>query len=424
VPVEKVRLAIIGAGSRGLTVFGNYIQKIPDQATVVAVAEPREFYRNEAVRQHAIQPEHVFLSWEQLLDRPRLADAIILTTMDRLHTAPAVQAASTGYHILLEKPMAPTPGECIEIVEAARRNGILLAVCHELRYAPYYEKIKQLIDSGTLGDVCTIEHLEGVAWWHQAHSYVRGSFGNESRSSFMLLAKSCHDIDIICWWMGKRCLRVASFGDLKHFRKENQPPQATSRCLECSLADDKCPYSAKRFYFDQLQSGIHGWPLAVVINEYTEVALKKALREGPYGRCVYECDNDVVDHQVVIMEFEGRTSANFTMTAFAPHGRHTRIMGSRGYLEGDEKVIKVLDFNTQQWSEYDVNQLATDITGGHGGGDQRLMQAFIDAIRFGNPDYIRTNPEVTLESHLIVFAAEQSRREKRMIDMEQLYSGT
>lgn len=420
---KKVTIAIIGLGSRGFNVFGEYVRQHPEEAQVVAVAEPREYYRAEAIRRHGLRPENVFSRWEDLLAGPRRADAVVIATTDRLHTAPAVLAAEKGYHILLEKPMAPTPEECIRIVRAAQSKGILLAVCHVLRYAPYYEKIKELLDVGAVGDVCTVQHLEGVAWWHQAHSFVRGNFGNEARSSFMLLAKSCHDVDVLRWWIGKRCRSVSSFGHLKHFRKECAPPEAAERCLDCPLADAGCAYSAKKFYFDRLQKEYHGWPLNMVVTEFTEAALTEALRTGPYGRCVYHCDNDVVDSQVVIMEFDDRITADFTMSAFSPHGRRTRIMGSKGYLEGQENVIRVLDFNSEQWTEYDVNKLATDMTGGHGGGDQRLMAAFIKAVGSGNADLIKTGPDVTLESHLIVFAAEKSRRERRIVDLDEMYAG-
>ncbi len=416
---KQVTFAIIGLGARGLSSYGEYIRNHPEGAKVVAVAEPREFFRNEAVRLHGVRPEMIFTSWEALLDQPRLADVLIIATTDRLHTEPAIRAAARGYHILLEKPMAPTAEECLRIGEAVRKNKVLFAVCHVLRYAPFYVKVKEIIDSGALGQIVTIQHLEGVGWWHQPHSFVRGNFGNESRSSFMLLAKSCHDIDVIRWWVGKRCLNVASFGDLKHFRKEGKPAGITAtRCMDCPLGDEGCPYSAKKYYFGNLRQNHHGWPLAMVITEFTEPALEKALREGPYGRCVYECDNDVVDHQVVIMEFEDRMTADFTMTAFAPHGRKTRIMGTKGYLEGDDHYIRVLDYNSQQWTELEVNKLATDIGGGHGGGDGRMMQALIDAVRTGTLEAVKTGLDVSLESHLIVFAAELARREKRVVNMD------
>jgi len=418
---RKITIAVVGAGSRGLNCYGQYIHEHPDQAKVVAVAEPREFYRTEAARRFQIPPENVFADWKDLLARPKLADAVIIATSDRLHTAPAIKAAERGYAILLEKPMAPTAEECVEIVRAAKAHGVLLAVCHVLRYAPFYAKIKQLIDTGELGEICTIQHLEGVAWWHFAHSFVRGIFATEADASFMLLAKCCHDLDMLNWLIDGRCLTVSSFGHLKHFRRECKPPHAADRCMDCALADDRCPYSAKKFYFDRLHNDMHRWPLNVVIQEMTDQALEKALREGPYGRCVYQCDNDVMDTQIVNLEFEGNVSASFTVSAFTPHGRKIRVMGTKGYLEGQEQAIRMLDFQTEQWTEYDANQLATDITGGHGGGDQALMNAFINAVGAGDPEAIKTGPDVTLESHLIVFAAETARRENRTVHLSEMY---
>jgi predicted dehydrogenase len=415
---KKITFALVGAGSRGLDCFGKYILQDSENVKIVAVAEPREFQRNEAVRRHEILPAQVFSDWQEMLAKPRLADAVIITTTDRVHMAPAIAAAEKGYHILLEKPMAPTARECIRIVETCKKNHVMLSVCHGLRYAPYYVKIKEFLNKGILGEVCTIQHLEGVAWWHQAHAFVRGNFGNESRSSFMLLAKCCHDMDLLRWWIGKKCLAVSSFGYLKHFRKDKRPAGAADRCMDCSLADAKCSYSAKKIYFQKLQSNELSWPLNMVIDEMTPEALDNALRTGPYGRCVYACDNDVVDHQVVNLSFEDDITASFTMTAFTPPGRKTRIMGSLGYLEGDENIIRVFDYNTEQWTEFDINKFASEITDGHGGGDQRLIHDFIFALQTGDPSLIKTGPDITLESHLMVFAAEKSRRTGKTVQMK------
>jgi predicted dehydrogenase len=419
---KKITFALIGAGSRGLTVYADYIRQNPEQAKLVAVAEPRDEIRQKAVELHNIKPENTFKTWQDLLARPKLADAVIIATSDRMHAEPAIQAANKKYHILLEKPLAPTPAECIQIVESVRSNNVTFAVGHVLRYAPYYEKIKQLIEDGTLGDLCTIQHLEGVSWWNHAHAFVRGIFNNEANSSFMLLAKSCHDIDLIRWWVGRKCLSVSSFGSLNHFKPENKPSSAADRCMDCPLADHQCPYSAKKFYFDRLRKNEQGRPLHQVITDFTDIALEKALREGPYGRCVYQCDNDVVDHQVVSMQFEGNISVNFTMSAFTPKGRKTQVMGSRGYLEGDEETIRVLNFVTQKWTEYDVAKLFGDLKIGHGGGDARLVQSFINAVRSGNPNFIKTGPEITLESHMMVFAAERARREHRVVSIDEMYN--
>ncbi len=411
---KPITLAIIGAGSRGMGAYGRYCLEHPDEVRIVAVAEPREHNRMEMAKSHNIPSKNVFSNWKEMLSRPKLADAVVIATMETMHKEIAIRSAELGYHILLEKPMAPDVEGCKAIVEAVKKYNVILMVCHVLRYSGYFAKIKEIIDSGRIGDVVNIQHMEGVGWWHQPHSFVRGNFRNTRESSFMLLAKCCHDIDLIHWWIGRKCIRVASFGDLKHFRAENKPPQSADRCLDCPLADDNCPYSAKKFYFEKLRNGEHHWPLSMVVKEFTEEALTKALREGPYGRCVYACDNDVVDHQVVIMEYEDRISATLTMCAFTPHGRFTRVMGTKGYIDGEEGKIRILDFNSGEWEEIEVE------TGdGHSGGDEGLMRAFIKAIKTGNEKYSLTGPDATLESHLIVFAAERARLEKRVVEMKE-----
>lgn len=412
-------VAIIGAGSRGLDSYGGYLEKHPGEGRVVAVAEPRDFHREEAARRHGIAPENRFRDWRELLAKPRLADAVIIATTDRLHMEPCVAAAGAGYHILLEKPMASTVQECEIITEAALKAGVMLNVCHVLRYAPFYARIKRILEDRILGDLVSIQHFEGIAWWHFAHSFVRGNFGNEERSSFSLLQKCCHDIDILRWWIDRPCLQVSSSGALHHFRAENAPEGSTERCLDCRLADGDCPYSAKTFYFGRLREQKLGWPLNVVVAHPDEASLEAALRTGPYGRCVYRCDNDVVDNQIVNFDFAGGVTASMTMTAFAPHGRKVRIMGTHGYLEGDEQMIRILDFRTDTWTEEDVNKSVTDLSGGHGGGDQAMMRAFLQALATGDRSRIQTGPEVSLESHRMVFAAEQSRRSGQTIVLNQ-----
>jgi predicted dehydrogenase len=419
---KPLKVAIIGAGARGMYSYGEFIRQHPDKAQVVAVAEPREYFRNEMISRHNIKPENVFTDWKQLLDAPKLADIVIIASTDRLHTAPAVAAAEKKYHILLEKPIAPTASECIEIINAVQKNDVIFAVCHVLRYAPFFKAVKNIIDSGSIGDICSIQHMEGVGWWHFPHAFVRGNFGNEKKSSFLLLAKCCHDIDLLRWWVDKPCIKVSSFGHLKHFRKENRPAGSAARCIDCVLADSKCPYSAKKFYIERLHQGLHQWPLSMVTNEMTEDALRKALKEGPYGRCAYQCDNDVMDTQIVNMDFENNILVNMIVSAFTPIGRKVRIMGTKGYLEGDEETIRTLDFQTGNWSEIKANTLAADITGGHGGGDFSLMESFLDAVQNNNPGLISTGPEVSLETHLIVFAAEMSMLENRVVPLNEFYS--
>ena len=335
---------------------------------------------------------------------------LLICTQDRTHVEPAEAFAAAGYHILLEKPMAPDEAGCRRIVAAVEKAGVMLAVGHVMRYTPYTRAVKQIVGSGQLGDIMSVEHLEPVGFWHQAHSYVRGNWRRAGLAASMLLAKSCHDLDWLAYILGRAPLRVASFGHLTHFTAANRPAGAADRCVACPVEAD-CPYSAPRLYRGLLERGEHRWPLSAVVEDFTAAALEEALRDGPYGRCVYACDNNVVDHQVVALEFPGATTATFTMTAFTrAAGRATRLFGTRGELTGDGQAIRIYDFLTR------AEQLITPAAAGamnpaegHGGGDAGLMDAFTAAVATGNRELIKSGPRDSLASHLAVFAAERAR---------------
>ena len=414
-----IKLAVVGAGSRG-AIYANYALDHPDQLEIIGVAEPREFYRNQMVEAHKIAPENVTSDWHTWLERDKFADGIIITTPDALHSDPAIALAKHGYHLLLEKPMSPSEADCRRIVQAVREAGVMLAVCHVMRYTPYTKLVKKILDSGRIGEIISVQHLEPVGFWHQAHSFVRGNWHNEARSSSMLLQKSCHDLDWLSYIVGKPCTKVSSFGSLSHFKREFRPEGAADRCLDCSVAS-ACPYDAKRFYFEHLEQGLTDWPLNVITTNISEAGILEALRTGDYGRCVYGgCDNDVVDHQVVNLEFEGGVTASFTMTAFTkPRDRETRIFGTKAELFGNGNILEIYDFLTRQ-TETINSDLESDgsILSGHGGGDEGIMQAFVTALLENDPKYILSGATQTLESHLMVFAAENARRQNRVMPVE------
>lgn len=398
--MPQVELALVGAGDRGTT-YTKYAT-IDGRARLAAVAEPDPRRRKALLAEH---PDAVgFGDWRELAEQPRLADAVVIATLDAGHVEPAVRFAELGYHILLEKPMAVRLEDCRRIVSAAERAGVVFTVCHVMRYTPYTHALKAVIDSGRLGEVVTIEHLEPVGWWHHAHSYVRGNWRRSDEATFMLLAKSCHDLDWLTYVMGRRVTRVSSFGGLKHFTAENQPAGAADRCVDCAVAAD-CPYDAQRIYLPFV-GGRQRWPLSVLSEDTTEAGVLRALREGPYGRCVYACDNDVVDHQVVNLDFDGGATASFTMTAFSPMSpRKTRIFGTRGFLEGDGAKLTVTDFVTGNVEVIDTNPPED----GHGGGDQGLVTAFLDALSGNDRSPVLSGPRESLHSHEIAWAAEESR---------------
>ncbi|XP_067873328.1 putative oxidoreductase YteT isoform X2 [Heterodontus francisci] len=396
-----VEVLIIGAGNRGQT-YAFFSKDFPERMKVVGVADCRPIARQNLQMKYSLQDCNVFNDWKGAAAREKFADAVIIATPDRQHKDPAVAFAKKGYHILLEKPMAVTVDDCKEIVAVCKKNNVMLSVCHVLRYSPA---------------VITMH----VGYYHFAHSFVRGNWRNEQESTFSLMAKSCHDIDIINSLVGKRCIKVSSFGSLSHFTKDNKPEGAAARCLDCAV-EKCCPYSAKKLYLEGVKNGEKGWPISVIC-EGSNVDIEsvtKALREGPYGRCVYECDNDVVTHQVVNMEFEGGVTAAFTMVAFTEKlcSRKITIYGTKGELSSEgQNPVTGFDFLTQTKKEYLLDYSAVQHThlGGHGGADYYLMDSFIQAVAENNPSLIRTGPEETLISHLLVFDAERARTESRIV---------
>jgi len=415
--MQPVKLLIVGAGSRG-AVYSAYALEYPEQARVVGVADPREFFHVRMAKKHHIDPDCVVEDWRELAQRPKFADAVVIATPDALHMEPAVAFARRGYDILLEKPLAPDPQSCQRIIQAVQEQNVILAVSHVLRYTSYTQQLKKLVDSGLIGDIVSIQHLEPVGYWHQAHSFVRGNWRNEALSSFMLLAKSCHDIDWLRYIIGHACVQVSSFGSLTHFRKEAKPAEAgeAKRCLDCAY-ESQCPYSAQRFYLGRLYQNKRGWPLDVITTELTEEGVIAALQDGPYGRCVYECDNDVVDHQVVNLLYDNGATATFTMIGTSEtRDRETIIFGTRGELRGNGEKIIHYDFLTNQTQEIHPPHAETRLLW-HSDGDYLLMKSFIEAVATRDRSLILSGPAETLETHLTVFAAEQARRESRVVQI-------
>ena len=416
---DKLTIAIAGLGNRGQN-FAHILKNRPDVA-VTTIADPRDRQRNAVGDMLNVPENHRFHDWRDMTALPcRIADAAIISLQDAIHCEAACTFAERGYQLLLEKPMAPTLNECRRIADAARANGVSLTVCHELRYTPFYRKLRELIDSGVIGDIQNVQAFEAVCYWHQAHSYVRGNWRNEAESSPMLLAKSCHDLDILCFLLNRKCLKISSFGSLNHFRPEHAPNGAAKRCTDCPPdVERQCPYSALKIYLrERAERNLFDWPVDIITDDLTCEGVECALRHGPYGRCVYACDNDVVDHQVVSMEFEGGVDAVFTMSAFTRNGgqREIRVCGTKGEIVGNGDSISLYRFLDDSREDFMVNSKGTGNAGdGHGGGDARLMDAWLESLKTGRwPDGASTG-EAALASHRLVFAAEESRRTGKTI---------
>ena len=411
-----VRIAIAGVGSRGKNAYGLELLNMKDRAKVVAVADIDPERLALAGDAHGVPDEMRFPSAEAMLAMPRLADAMLICTQDRQHVPHAVAALKKGYDVMMEKPISPKLEDLQEITKVARENGRRVVVCHVLRYTPFFQTIKKTIDSGVLGEIVSIQALENVRYWHQAHSFVRGNWRREEDTSPMILAKCCHDLDYLVWLCGRKCERVSSYGSLMYFKESNAPEGAALRCTQGCKAKESCPYDAEKIYLTNKDTGILcgnvEWPIDVLAENPIEEKIRHAIETGPYGRCVFHCDNDVVDHQIVNMQMEGGASLSLTMSAFTSIGGRTiKVMGTLGDLWGDmhENRIRIGVFGKEP-QVIDLGKEEKDFAG-HGGGDRLLMEQFVDLMQGKEPDGTITTLETSVESHLVALAAEKSRLE-------------
>lgn len=417
--MEKVKVVLIGAGGRGTT-YVNQGRKYCPELELVAVADPNPVRRNYIQDKFGLPDECCYEWGEELLELPKMADAAIIATQDRNHFEMAMKAIEKGYHLLLEKPIAPTPEECVAIEKAANAKGVMILVCHVLRYTPFFTLIKKVIDEEKIGKVMNVIHVEAVEDLHYSHSYVRGDWHKTSESSPMILAKSCHDIDIIQWLMNERCTKVQSFGSLKYFCKENKPEGAPEFCYQGCPHEEGCPYSAIKLYRNRQVSWFA--PHATKIHSPTKEDIEKLITETNYGRCVFQCDNDVVDQQVVNMEYESGATASFVMSAFNKGGRRIRIMGTKGELEGhmDQDHITVYNFTTRKSEQISIKDSVADesIAGGHGGGDAGIVRAFCQLMTGTYAGRAFADVTTSVDNHLTTFAAEESRLTDKVVFMD------
>jgi predicted dehydrogenase len=411
---QKITLAIIGCGARGSGVYARLAAtEFASRVEVVALAEPNPESLKQTAELCHVKKENCFPNGDALLKKGRLADALVIATMDRDHVAYAKAALKEGYDILLEKPISPEVEECLSLEKEYEKHHQNVVICHVLRYSAFYSTLKSFLDSGRLGQIVNIEASENVAYWHECHSFVRGNWGNSRISSPMILQKSCHDMDIFVWLCSSPCHQLSSIGNLKVFKKENAPEGAADRCLDCPLKD--CLYDARKIYLSNKRTGYdqgnRGWPIVPYLTlDCTRENIVKALKEGPYGRCVYHCDNDVVDHEQTLMQMENGITIAFTMSAFSmePH-RHIKIMGTKGLIEGDD-----LDdhFNFSNFAEEKVEKIPFFFEKhlqGHGGGDVGLFNDFLELEEKHVMPSFMTTLTTSLESHYMCFAAEKSR---------------
>ena len=409
-----MKVIILGCGGRGRT-YAGFLKE--NGVEIAAAADPLADKLAQFGEDFGIAPEKLYTNWLDALEHNE-AVALINATPDRVHYETGMEALRRGYHMLLEKPISPIGDECNELVKLAEEKGLLLMICHVLRYAPFFEKLKEILDAEVLGKLVHAELTENVAYWHYAHSFVRGVFRNEAESSPFILAKSCHDLDLIVYLTGKKCLSVMSEGNRVHFRAENAPEGAPDYCLQnCPHAAD-CPHYAPKLYLTEFQEAT--WPANAVSLDHSYYGRLKGLETGLHGRCVYHCDNDLNDHQTAIFQMEDGLIVSFNMCGFASENTRTmRFSGTRGDLRGhlDKGEIELYDFVTDEKTLISTN--TETLVAGHGGGDARLLKDFVDAVREKRVN-VKTAGRLSLQSHLMAFASELSRKEGRRVSISEL----
>ena len=416
-PLQKpVTAIVLGAGNRG-NVYGRYAVAFPSDVKMVGVAEPLAFRNDRFAKTHQIEPKNCFKTWEDVFMVPKFADAVIISTPDFLHYGPAMRAIEMGYHILLEKPIAPSLQECLAILAAAKKSNSIIAVCHVLRYTNYFRKLKEICDEGTLGKMMSINHLEGIEHVHMAHSYVRGNWHVSGQTNPIILAKSCHDLDIIRWLSNQKCQTISAMGKLTWFKAENAPVGSTSRCTDGCKVERECAFSAIKIYAEQ-KKRIH--VLDVPEDPTLQgTAIMEKLKTTNYGRCVYKMDNDQPDHYTTQMEMAGDVLVTFGLEAFTGwEARKTRIMFANGEIEGDNDLITVTNFSTKTQTRWKASEQADFNNSGHGGGDFGLVRNFAQAVAQNDRSLLTSTIDASIESHVMGFMAEQSRKTGKRMTVE------
>jgi len=403
--MKQVKVIVIGAGLRG-NAYAAYALSNPEELKIIGVAEPDDVRRSEFQEKYDLPDSRCFKTWQDVFGEEKWADAVMICTQDDMHVEPALAAIDRGYDVLLEKPIAQNAKECKEIDDAAKAKGVKVLVCFVLRYTTFFNAIKDIIASGEIGDVVSIVHNENVGDFHQTHSYVRGNWNNTENSSPMLLSKSSHDLDILQWIIGKKCIRLSSFGSLNYFNKANCPEKAPPRCTDGCTVD--CPYDARKMYVENDSEWLRS--AAAGHENPTDAEVEAAIKTGPYGRCVFQCDNDVVDHQVISMEFEDGITVAFSMCGFTPEiSRSMKIMGTKGQIRAHTFAGSIIVSKFVNHPNLESREILVEDTGGHYGGDTGVMRCFCEYMRGDKSTIELSELGISTENHLLCFAAEHSR---------------
>lgn len=410
--MKKVRIGIIGYGNRG-RLYMSFIKNMLDKVEVVALCD----YRLDEIKQSIddLNIPYLFNSDDDFFAAKIPLDLLLVCSMDQYHFKHAYNALLLNYNLLLEKPISNNFNEVVILNELAKERNLKVIVSYVLRYTLFYRKIKEIIDSGRLGEIININTTENVSYWHQAHSYVRGNWRNSKETGPMILTKCSHDMDLIYWLMNKNVSKISSFGSLSYLVSKNAPKGSSTHCGTCKLKDN-CAFNCYRFYLNNKE-----WLRPMVGDDLSDENIIKYLNNSMYSRCVFKCDNDVVDHQIVNIEFEDKSTASHTMNAFTRYCyRDIKVMGSKGCIEGnfEEKKFKVYNFIDNSEEIVDITEFTDDFIG-HGGGDRIMFNELIDYIVNDNKSISLTSINESIISHEMAFSSEESRlNDGKVIDIK------
>lgn len=413
---KPVTAVIIGGGHRSL-LYASLANYEPQNLKIVGIADPDENRRKSIAEIFEIPAEHCFSSAQELCNVPKFADAAINGTMDDIHVETTIPLLKSGYDVLLEKPFAVNEQEARKLVCAAEKFGRKVMICFVLRYSPFYYEIKKRIVSGQIGDIINIQTIEFVSYHHMSTSHIRGKWNNSEKChSSMLLAKCCHDIDLMMWLMGNdNPVAVSSFGCNKQFVPQNAPENSGNRCLvDCPLVDD-CLYSAKRIYIDHPDRwDFYVWDkLEDIDNPTIEDKINLLKNDSPYGICAWKSDNNVVDHQSVLINFESGATGTHNMIGGSAYGRREiNIVGTKGEifgeLESGKFTVSLID--PSPCCEHKDEIVDTSVSNdSHGGGDIALVKDFVSYVRGEEISLSCTSIQDSFKGHLCVFLADKSR---------------
>ncbi|MDH5403108.1 MAG: Gfo/Idh/MocA family oxidoreductase [Candidatus Heimdallarchaeota archaeon] len=449
-----ITTVIIGAGDRGKDTYGNYMLSFPDRFRVIGVVEPNSVRLSKMQLIHELQSNSCFHNWDDFFKSSIKPDIIFITTPDKYHFEPAMKALNKGFHIFLEKPIATTWKECKTLLDTAESNQRILFTGLIFRHTDFFKKIIEVIEADRIGKMISITWRENVSYFHYSHSFIRGNWSNSVESSPMILAKCVHDFDVINLIVKSKPSKISSFGSLLYFNKGNLDFNPPDRCIDGCENAKTCLYYAPRIYMDIVPmlhiarkgGPIHekiisklilkfpglkkfppfnkvqqykGWPVRVITDDFTQNGRLNALKNGPYGRCVYKIpEHDVIDHQNVTIEYSNKVTVNLLLHGHSPEeGRTIRIDGVKGSLEGEFMYSGEKIYLNNSYTGTKSLIYKRGLGFGHGGADERIMEDLYNQLESGYSSDYMSNLRKAMESHILAFAAEQSRNEGKIIQL-------